>query len=271
MDLTEFLLDRRPVVIGVVHLLPLPGSPGWQGDLHRVLDRAISDAEALSKGGVHAIIIENFGDTPHRKYDVSPETISAMTVATKQVQQVTDVPLGINVLRNDAKAAMAIASVTGAAFIRINVHTGAMLTDEGIIEGRAAETLRYRRALGTDVKIFADILVKHAVPLGDQDLELAARTAVERGLADALIVSGPMTGLPTSIEDVVNVKDAVPGALVLVGSGTSEADAESIFSVADGAIVGTSLKFDGDIERPVDAERVSRMVRIAETVKEARA
>jgi membrane complex biogenesis BtpA family protein len=260
--------SSRPI-IGVVHLLPLPGSPRWEGSIQKVLEHAVGDAKALAAGGVNGIIVENFGDAPMRKDSVGPETVSAMTLAAEAVNRVIGgIPLGINVLRNDARAALAIACVTGARFIRVNVHTGAMVADEGIIEGRADETLRLRRLLGADVKIFADVLVKHAVPLGRQDLWHAARTARERGLADALIVAGPMTGEATSAGDVATVKDAVRDAPVLVGSGVDETNIEEMLSIADGAIVGTSLKRDGKVYNPVDPARVKRLVSMAQQMRD---
>ena len=162
----EKLFGSSKAIIGMVHLLPLPGSPRWSGDLPAVLRHARGDAEALASGGVHGVIVENFGDVPLRKGRVEPWTVAAMTLAVKEVQAVSDVPIGINVLRNDAVSVLAIAYATGAQFIRVNVHTGAVLADEGIIEGRAPETLGLRRELGADIKIFADVFVKHAVPLG---------------------------------------------------------------------------------------------------------
>jgi hypothetical protein len=258
--LIDELFNSTKIIIGVVHLPPLPGSPRWSGDFASVLDHAKRDAEALAVGGVDGIIVENFGDAPMRKGAVGPETVASMTLAVEAVKRVTELPLGINVLRNDARSALAIAYATGARFIRVNVHTGAMVTDEGIIEGEADVTLRYRRELGADVRIFADVLVKHAVPLGDQDLWHAARTVRERGLADAAIVSGPMTGEPTSLDDVRTVKDAVSDAPVLIGSGADESNIEKLLEIADGAIVGTSLKKDGRVENPVDTERVRRIV-----------
>lgn len=253
----------------MVHLLPLPGSPQWNGDLNAVLDHAKADAVAIASGSADAIIVENYGDVPLYPKAVGPHTVSAMTVAVREVQSVTNLPVGVNVLRNDARSAMAIASVTGADFIRVNVHTGTMVTDEGIIEGMAYDTLRYRRELGSDVSIFADVLVKHAVPLGDQDLWLAARTVRERGLADALIVSGSMTGEQTSVKDIEVVKDAVSDVPVLVGSGLDMSNANLLFAVADGAIVGTSLKRDGNVKNTIDVARVEAIAKAAISVNQA--
>ena len=228
-----------------------------------MLDRAQRDAEALASGGVSGIIVENFGDAPFHKVRVGAHTVSAMTLAVEAVKKVTDLPMGVNVLRNDARAALAIACVTGASFIRVNVHTGAMVTDEGVIVGRADETLRYRRMLGADVKIFADAMVKHAVPIGEQSLWYAAKATRERGLADALIVSGVITGEPTPVQDIETVKEAVTDTPVLVGSGVDDTNVRELLSVADGAIVGTSMKQDGKTASPVDPARVATLVESA--------
>ena len=263
----QSLFRSSKPIIGMVHLLPLPGSPSWQGSLERVLDRAKEDGGSLVSGGVDGIIIENFGDTPFHKGMVGPHTVAALTRAVIEVRKIVDVPLGVNVLRNDAMSALAIAAATEARFIRVNVHTGAMVADEGLIEGQAAETLRYRRSLETDVKIFADVLIKHALPLAYQDLSDAARTAHELGLADALIVSGSRTGEPTAPEDIVAVREAGPDVLVLVGSGVSESNLRELLCAADGAIVGTSLKIDGNVLNPVDPARVARLVELAVEIR----
>ena len=253
------LFTSTKVFIGVVHLPPLPGSPRWCGDMDWVLDRAEEEAMVLDQGGADGIIVENFGDAPFRVGRVQPETVAAMTLAVQRVKQVTERPVGINMLRNDAQSALAVAAVTGAAFIRVNVHYGVMAADEGLVQGEAFETLRQRRALNVDVKILADVLVKHAVPLGDADLGLMARETVHRGLADGLIVSGPVTGQPASASDVAAAREAVPHGLILVGSGVDESNVYRLLAAADGAIVGTSLKRDGLISNPIDPERVRRM------------
>ena len=255
------LFPNSKVFIGMVHLLPLPGSPSWQGDLETVIARAGQEALALAKGGVDGIIVENFGDVPYAKARVEAHTVAAMTLATVEVKKTVGVPLGVNVLRNDVRTALAIASVTGAQFVRANVHYGVMAADEGLIEGEAHDTLRYRRALGSDIKIMADVLVKHAIPLGPLDIALSARDTALRGLADAVIVSGPATGAPTSVEELAQVKQALPHTPVLIGSGLNESNAAALLSVADGAIVGTSLKKDGLVYNPVDLERVKGLAR----------
>lgn len=253
------IFQAAKVFIGVVHLLPLPGSPRWGGSMDQVLARAEEEARALQEGDADGVIVENFGDVPFRIGRVDSETVAAMTLAVERVRQTTDLPVGVNMLRNDAQSALAVAAVAGANFIRVNVHYGVMAADEGLVQGEAFQTLRQRRALGVDVKILADVMVKHAVPLGDLDLGLIAKETSQRGLADGLIVSGPVTGRPALASDVAVVRKAVPDAFILVGSGVDEANAAELLSEADGAIVGTSLKRDGIVSNPIDPESVKRM------------
>ena len=249
------------VLIGVVHLRPLPGSPLWRGDMESVIEFAVKDAREYEGGGADALFIENFGDVPFTKGSVAPETIAAMAVAGRAVREAVKVPVGFNVLRNDARAALALCAVCGGGFIRVNVHTGAMLTDQGLIEGNAYETLRYRQRVCPQVQVFADVHVKHAVPLGNSTIEDAARDTIERGLADALIVSGVGTGLAADVADVERVRRTAPASKVFVGSGVTVANVGDFLSASDGFIVGSSLKKGGEVSNPVDSERVAALVR----------
>lgn len=228
-----------------------------------VVARARADAGALATGGVDAVLLENYGDAPFLPHELPPETVAAMAVAAAAVAAEVDLPLGINALRNDAASALAIAAATGAAFIRVNVHTGSMATDQGWIDGRAHETIRSRERLAPGVAVLADVLVKHATPPPALTIDQAARDAWERGLADALIVSGGGTGRPTSLEDLRRVRAAVPDAVILVGSGADAAGIADLLTVADGAIVGTALQRDGVAGAPVEVARVEALVRAA--------
>ncbi|MBD1823481.1 BtpA/SgcQ family protein [Cyanobacteria bacterium FACHB-63] len=262
MDLKQIFKTQNPI-IGVVHLLPLPTSPRWGGSLKTVLDRAEQEATALAAGGVDGIIVENFFDAPFPKDHVDPAVVSAMTVIIQRLQQMITLPIGINVLRNDAQSALAIASCVQAQFIRVNVWTGIMATDQGLIEGRAHELMRYRRELGSDVKIFADVLVKHARPLGSVNLTTAVQDTIERGLADAVILSGWATGDPPNLEDLELARDAAEGTPVFVGSGADWENVPQMMQVADGVIVSSSLKRQGKRENSIDPIRVSRFVEAA--------
>jgi membrane complex biogenesis BtpA family protein len=253
--------SHNKLLFGVIHLRPLPGTPRWQGDLEAVIKLAVNDARAYERGGAHALFIENFGDVPFTKGSVGPETVAAMTAAGRAVREAVRLPIGFNVLRNDARAALALCAACNGSFIRVNVHTGAMLTDQGLIEGNAYETLRYREQVCRGAKILADVHVKHAVPLGDWSIEDSARDTVERGLADALIVSGAGTGLAAEVADVERVRRACPSTKVLLGSGVSIANIRDFLPIADGFIVGTSLKVGGKLKNPVDPKRVAALVR----------
>jgi uncharacterized protein len=246
----KLLATSKPFV-GMIHLAPLAGSVGYarQG-IGPILDAALRDLEALEKGGVNAVLVENFGDTPFAK-TAPVETVAMMTAVVLRLTEVARVPLGVNVLRNDGAAALAIAAAGGAAFIRVNVFAGVAFTDQGVIEGEARELLRLRRDLGAEVEILADVHVKHAAHLTQLD---QAAVDVDRNRPDALIVTGMGTGFRATADDIETVK-RVSKRPVFVGSGvTAETAAE--YRRADGFIVGTTLKQGGRIEASVDVARV---------------
>lgn len=259
MDLNQIFKTLNPV-IGVVHLLPLPTSPRWGGNLKVVIDRAEQEATALASGGVHGIIVENFFDAPFPKNAVDSAVVSAMTLVVHRLKQMVTLPIGVNVLRNDGRSALAIASCVNASFIRVNVLTGVMATDQGLIEGQAHELLRYRRELGSDVKILADVLVKHARPLSSPNLTTAVQETIQRGLADGIILSGWATGSPPNLEDLELASAAAKGTPVFIGSGASWENIPQLIQAADGVIVSSSLKRRGQIEQPIDPNRVSQFV-----------
>lgn len=262
----NILQSHRKVLIGVVHLKPLPGAPRHRASVAEIIRAAVADAVTYECGGAHGIFIENFGDVPFTKSSVAPETLAAMTAAGCAVRAAVKLPIGFNVLRNDARAALALCAVCGGDFIRVNVHSGAMLTDQGLIEGDAYHTLRERMRLAPGAQIFADVHVKHAVPLGGWSLEDAANDTLERGLADALIVSGVGTGKAADLNDVKRVRAACPDAKILLGSGVNLENVKSFLQAADGVIVGSSLKRDGKLANPVDAKRVAALVKAVDKI-----
>jgi uncharacterized protein len=265
VDLYRIFNTKQPI-IGVVHLLPLPTSPRWGGSLKAVIARAEKEATALAAGGVDGIIIENFFDAPFTKDRVNAAVVSAMTLIVDRIQNLVTLPIGLNVLRNDGLSAMAIASCTNTQFIRVNVLTGAMATDQGLIEGNAYELLRYRRELGAEVAILADVLVKHARPLGTPNLTTAVQDTIERGLADAVILSGWATGSPPSVEDVELAAAAAGDIPVLIGSGASWENIAQLMQAANGAIVASSLKRNGKITESIDPIRVAQFVETARAI-----
>jgi len=244
-----------PRLVGMVHLLPLPGSPGFGGSIDEVLKTAAEDARVLTDAGFPALMVENFGDAPFFAESVPAETTAAMSIAVSAVAE-TGADIGVNVLRNDAAAALAIAAATGAAFIRVNVLTGIMYTDQGPITGKAAEIARSRSRLTPDVEIWADVLVKHAVAPPGTNIRQVARDTIERGGADALIVSGAGTGAELDLDEAADVRDAIPDRTRLVaGSGVTAENLDRLLRVVDTIIVGSSIKVDGDPNQRPDPLR----------------
>lgn len=254
------LWPARKPLIGMVHLLPLPGSPRWGASMGAVIHQALADADALASGGMDGILVENFLDAPFYAADVPAETVAAMSRVVAAVVERSPVPVGVNVLRNDAHAALGIAVATGASFIRVNVHTGVMWTDQGVIRGRAADTLRQRARLGEDIAILADVLVKHATPPPGLEPEQAAADTWTRGLADALVVTGSGTGRPTDLKTLAPTRRGATDAPILVGSGVTVETVAATLAVADGAIVGTSLTRASRAGSGVDVEKVRALV-----------
>ena len=233
-----------PRVIGMVHLGPLPGSPSFGGSLEAVIAAATADSLVLAEAGFDGVMVENFGDAPFHADDVPKVTVAAMTSAVAAVVAAAGLPTGVNVLRNDALGALAVAAASGAAFIRVNVLSGTMFTDQGPIVGRAADVARTRAAICPDVAIMADVFVKHATPPAGLQIADAARDLGERGGADAVVVSGSGTGAPTDLLDLRTVRDATSAPLY-VGSGAIAATAPALLELATGLIVGTDQKLEG--------------------------
>jgi uncharacterized protein len=254
-------------VIGMVHLKALPGTPRWGGSMAEVVEAAVADARTWVAAGADAVLVENHGDVPFTPDRVDAATVAGMAVAVIEVARVAGRPVGVNVLKSDALSALAVAAAAGASFIRVNVHVGAVVTDQGLLQARAHETLRYRRLLGADIKIFADVQAKHGLPLTPVPIEHEARDCVSRGLADALVVSGPATGEPTAPHDLERVRRAVPGVPVLVGSGVTADTTAPLLAVADALIVGTWAKRGGRLDNPVDGERARRVVEAARAAR----
>ena len=219
---------------------------------------ALRDAEALTAGGVHGLMLENFGDVPFLPGPVPPHVVAHMTAVACEVRKRFDVPLGVNVLRNDGRAALAVAHAAGAQFIRVNVLCGARVADQGILHGIAHDLLRDRALLGAaGIRIFADIDVKHSAPLAARPLSDEVADTLHRGLADVLIVSGAGTGKSTDPEHVRDVKSAAGDQVpVFVGSGVTSEAVGQYLPHADGFIVGTAFKGGGDQSEPVDVARV---------------
>jgi membrane complex biogenesis BtpA family protein len=259
--LKDIFGKRDGVLIGMLHLLPLPGSPDHGGGgIGPIVDRALADAEAYVAAGFDGLMVENHGDVPFLKPGrIGPETAAHMAVVADRVRVAAGVPVGINVLANGAIHALAVAAAAGAAFVRVNQWANAYVANEGIVEGEAAEALRYRKMLGaTGVRVFADAHVKHGAHaiVQDRPVEELVRD-VEFFSADAVIATGQRTGNVPDIGYVRMIRGATSLPL-LVGSGATDETAAELLSVADGIIVGSAVK-EGEVWwNAVDTTRARR-------------
>jgi uncharacterized protein len=274
----EDLLGVPKPVIGMVHLWPLPGAPGFMGNgagygMQRIIDEALREADALVSGGVDGLMVENMWDLPFRVgHAVQIESATAQAVAAAEVaKRFPKMPLGINVIHNGGVVCLGIALAAGAKFIRVCIFTGARVWDTGEFDhGCAAELLRKRKELDAEhIHIFADVDKKHSVAFPGIDLATHIAWTEFYG-ADALIVSGKMTAEAPDASDVTEAKRLAKKP-VLIGSGADEENIAALLQYADGVIVGSSLKMDGVMEKPVDAERVRRFVAQARLARKAAA
>ncbi len=264
----------QKTVVGMLHAPPLPGSPGYGGDFAEVIDAVRRDAAAWVEGGLCAsgggLMMENFGDVPFYRGRVPSEVVACLTrLAVEVKREVGDgVPLGINVLRNDGESALAVAASSGADYVRVNVLSGAVVTDQGLIEGDAARLMRRRREMGAQrVAVWADVRVKHAAALGAgwRPIEEEVEELVLRAGASGVIVSGTGTGKATDMDELRAVRHAIdalgPRAVpIWVGSGASAETAATLLEHADGLIVGTSVKSGGRLDAAVDPGRVRALL-----------
>ncbi len=255
----------RPALVGMVHLLALPGSPGWKGSIDDVLAAARRDAIALVVGGCDALLVENMGDLPWLKGSVDPATVAAMALCVAEVVA-HGLPTGVQILAGANEQALGVALATGAHFLRVEAFAYGHVADEGWIEACAGPLLRSRKALGAEhVGVWADVQKKHAAHAATADLSLAglAHGTAFCG-ADTLIVTGTSTGHPTDPADLAAARSA--GVPVAIGSGITPGTAPALGS-ADAWIVGSWLKEEGDWRRPVDRARVQQLAGLARSVR----
>jgi len=255
------LFPKKPI-IGMIHMPPLPGAPNNKLSMHRLTEFALSEASKLERAGLDACIVENVGDVPLMKENLPPFSVAAMAIITKAVVDHTKMNVGVNMLRNACEEALSVAHVSGARFIRCNVLIGAYATDQGVIEGCAAKVARLKKVLNSDVLVLGDVHVKHAYPIFNVKIEYAAQDLAERGGADAVIVSGPRSPVPPTLERVRKVRTAIDKP-VLIGSGISLSNVKQFYQKSDGIIIGESdFKVGGVWGGPSDEKAYAKAVRL---------
>lgn len=268
--MTKWLLDVfgvEKVAIGMVHLPALPGSPLYDsvGGMDLIRERTLSDLQALQAAGFDAVMFCNENDRPY-VFSVGPETVSAMSAVIGGLRDMITIPFGVDILW-DPRAALGIAHATGAAFVR-EIFTGAYSSEFGIWNTAPGEVLRYRHNIGADgVRILTNISAEFAAPLVSRPIDVVARGVELIALADAVCVSGPMTGASVDNSQLRAVHDAISGIAVFANTGVNENSVGDILSLVDGVIVGTSLKVDGITWNPIDMQRARRFMERVEMAR----
>jgi membrane complex biogenesis BtpA family protein len=257
----EFAGDKKKVVIAMAHIGALPGSPLYDqdGGMAKLVDGVLADLDALQSGGVDAIMFGNENDRPY-VLKADPAGIAAMTAVVEAVKPALSVPFGVNYLW-DPVATVAIGAATGAAFVR-EIFTGVFASDMGIWEPDCAAASRLRATLGRqDMKMLFNINAEFAHALDQRPMALKAKSVVFSSMADAVLVSGPLTGQPAEQSDLKSVVEAVAGAVpVLANTGVNIDNVEAVLGIADGIVIGTHFKVDGNTWNAVDPARVKRFM-----------
>ena len=263
----DFLGGPRKAVIAMAHIGALPGSPLYDDDggMTKLIDDVVRDIEKLQDGGVDAILFGNENDRPYL-LKATPESLAAMTAVVAAVKPALKLPFGVNYLW-DPTASVAIAAATDATFVR-EIFTGVFASDMGVWAPDCATPARMRRNLGRrDLKLLFNINAEFAHPLDQRPIDLRARSAVFSSLADAILVSGPITGQPADATDLRRAVEAVPDVPVFANTGVTIDNVAEVLGLAAGCIVGTHFKVDGDTWNPVDGARVRRFMDTVATLR----
>lgn len=259
------LLGLKPL-IGVVHLPPTTSSPRGYGNIDRMVDYVVNEVGKLEEAGFDAVIIENYGDKPF-SVDTYDEVLAAVfSVVVREAVKSTRLPVGVNILRNNARLALAIAYATGAKFIRINAYCETRLSPEGILTPLARDIDQIRKHLDRNILVFADIDVKHSYPVGQYDIGAVLNDCVERGYMDAIIASGQATSKPPEPGYVAFIKRNSPKP-VLLGSGLRVDNIRLYWNVVDGFIVGSSIKYGGKASNSIDPKKARELALIVNELR----
>lgn len=267
-NVLKYIFKIEKPVIAMLHLKPLPGSPHYDPEdtIENIVEAALKDAKALENGGVDGILISNESDIPYL-FKVGPETVASMTYVASRIKEEVHIPIGIDVLWGDARAALAIAKVIGSKFIRTLI-SGVYASDLGLINTEGAEIMRYRKFIGADnVKIFIYLNPEFASPLSLRPLTIIAKTLRWLRMADAYCVSGPMPGMPPDIDEIKKIKSEVYDIPIIANTGMNKENIAKYIEYVDGVIVGTSLKVGNITLNPVDEEKVKEFMNVVRSLR----
>lgn len=262
MDIVNRMQAGEKIAIGMVHLLPLPGTLHYGGAIQPIINRAVQDARTLERAGFDALIVENVNDAPFEGEKMTPFQIAALAIVCDHVRRNVEIPVGIDACGESIEG-LIIGSMTGVSFVRIPYFVDIRIGQYGVIQPNGAQAVMTRKRSGLEhIRILADVQVKHTYPLCREiPVEASAHWAKAVG-ADAIIVTGLATGMETSVETMQRVKNAVE-LPVVVGSGMNTRNAAKQFEICHGAIVGSALKENGDLRNPVDEALARAFIRAA--------
>lgn len=254
-------------VIAMVHFGALPGSPLYDAEagLEGLIDGVLKDLDALQRAGVDAVMFGNENDRPY-EFQVDTASTATMAYVIGKVRDCITVPFGVNVLW-DPMASVALAAATGAAFVR-EIFTGTYASDMGPWTPDAGKAMRYRDRLHRrDLALLYNVSAEFAYSLDRRPLADRARSAVFSSVPDAILVSGQITGEAAEMGELEAVKRALPGTPVLANTGVKHATVADVLRIADGCIVGSSLKVDGNTWNAVDPDRAAEFMRLARAAR----
>jgi hypothetical protein len=252
-------------IIGMIHVMALPGTPNYKFESSHIIDQALKEAKLYKKAGIDSIMIENMHDIPYIKGGVGHEISTLMTLIAYVIKQETKLPVGIQILAGANKEALAVAKASDIDFIRAEGFVFAHTADEGIIEAQAGDLLRYRKQIDANsVAVFTDIKKKHSSHAITHDVSLLdTAKAAQFFLSDGVIVTGSHTGEAASVDELKELKEVLDFP-ILVGSGITLDNVHTYLPICDAMIVGSYFKEDGYWENKLSYERVTNFI---ETVK----
>ena len=263
----DFFGEKKKVVISMAHIGALPGSPLFDADggIDKLIEDVSIDIEQLQSGGGDSIMFGNENDRPY-EFKVDAASTATMAYVIGSLKREIKIPFGVNVLW-DPMATIALAAATGATFVR-EIFTGTYASDMGFWAPNAGQALRYKKRLGIDdVLTLFNVSAEFADSLDRRPLPDRARSAVFSSIPDAVLVSGAITGEAAKLEDLESVKKVLPETPVLANTGVTHETVEKVFNIADGCVIGSALKFDGNTWNPVDPDRAKSFMELVKKIR----
>ena len=261
----SFLTSTHKPIIGMLHLAALPGSVHFKEFFAEVLRRALEEAQILVGAGFDALLFQNTGDVPASETG-DEATVAFMTAVGIELRKICPVPLGVNVLMNGSRAALAVAKAVNAEFVRIKINVGAVTASTGIVTADPHDVLAFRRRIEAGhITILGDLYDRTSAPLGEFPLPVLADLTLRHAAADALIVSG--YDVQDSLARLALLREALPSAVLIAGAGANLNNLAEFMRLSDAVIVGSSIKTGGNFLDPLDPEKARQFMQLARSLR----